>query len=145
MTDSEGRLVRTESAAETEALGEQLAPGLDAGDVLLIEGDVGAGKTTLVRGICRGLGVTDRVSSPTFTIGQVYRGGPVRVAHLDLYRIADTGSEDPSLLDDYLGPDTVALIEWPGAGGSALRSRAGTVVAMSHAGEDAREILVTAL
>src|SRR5512144_566714 len=105
---------RTRSAAETEAFGERLAAELGPGDVVLISGELGAGKTTLIRGACRALGVDEAVTSPTFTIGHVYRGR-IPVSHLDLYRLADLGQEDPALLDDYLTPESVAFIEWPGA------------------------------
>jgi tRNA threonylcarbamoyladenosine biosynthesis protein TsaE len=142
-TDLDGRLVHSDSAAETEALGAEVAAELKPGDIALIEGDLGAGKTTLVRGICRALGVTERVTSPTFTIGQVYNAGDgIRVAHLDLYRIADLADEDPALLDDYIRPDSVGLIEWPGAGGEDLRGRAAMVVEIRHAGDNARELLI---
>jgi tRNA threonylcarbamoyladenosine biosynthesis protein TsaE len=103
---------RSESAQETEALGAQLAARLHPGDVVLVEGDLGSGKTTFVRGACRALGVEAVVSSPTFTIGQRYPA-PVGISHLDLYRIADLGQEDPELLADYLGPDRIAFVEWP--------------------------------
>jgi tRNA threonylcarbamoyladenosine biosynthesis protein TsaE len=142
-TDLDGRLVHSDSAAETEAVGAEIAAELGPGDVALIEGDLGAGKTTLVRGICRALGVTERVTSPTFTIGQVYKSGSgVRVAHLDLYRIADLADEDPALLEDYLTPDSVGLVEWPGAGGEELRQRAVIVIEIRHAGDNARELLI---
>ena len=100
------RLVRTElertsSPAETEALGARLAAGLRPGDVVLVSGELGSGKTTLIRGACRELGVTEPVTSPTFTIGHRYRGR-VPVSHLDLYRLEGLEDEDPGLLDDYL-------------------------------------------
>ncbi|HEU4943955.1 MAG TPA: tRNA (adenosine(37)-N6)-threonylcarbamoyltransferase complex ATPase subunit type 1 TsaE, partial [Solirubrobacterales bacterium] len=87
----------TESAAETEALGAQLAERLERGDVVVVSGEVGAGKTTLIRGACRALGVEDPVTSPTFTIGQRYEGGGLPIAHLDLYRLEDLDGEDPAL------------------------------------------------
>jgi tRNA threonylcarbamoyladenosine biosynthesis protein TsaE len=102
----------SESAEQTEALGAELAARLRAGDVVLVEGELGSGKTTFVRGACRALGVAAVVSSPTFTIGQRYPA-EVGVSHLDLYRIADLGAEDPELLADYLGPDRIAFVEWP--------------------------------
>lgn len=129
---------RTASAEETEALGERLGAELGPGDVVLVSGEVGAGKTTLIRGACRALGVTERVTSPTFTIGQRY-SGRVPVSHLDLYRLEDIGSEDPALLDDYIDAESVALIEWPQAGGSAIE-RATRRVEIRHAGGDEREI-----
>jgi tRNA threonylcarbamoyladenosine biosynthesis protein TsaE len=100
------------SAEETEAIAAELALRLRAGDVVLVEGDLGAGKTTFVRGACRALGVRVPVTSPTFTIGQRYPA-PVPVAHVDLYRIADLRAEDPELLADYLRADTIAFVEWP--------------------------------
>ena len=100
---------------ETEAIGAHVAEGLRPGDVVLVEGELGAGKTTLVRGAARALGVTVPVTSPTFTIGQRYPA-PVPVAHLDLFRISDIGAEDPELLADYLAPDTITFIEWPSHG-----------------------------
>ena len=103
---------RSDSAQETESLGAQLAARLHPGDVVLVEGELGSGKTTFVRGACRALGVQAVVSSPTFTIGQRYPA-PVGVSHLDLYRIADLGQEDPDLLADYLGPARSAFVEWP--------------------------------
>ena len=86
------------SAADTEALGAELAATLAPGDVVLVEGELGAGKTTFVRGACRALGVTALVTSPTFTIGQRYEA-PVPVSHVDLFRVDDLGGEDPDLLD----------------------------------------------
>src|SRR5438067_3520432 len=106
------RRYETTSASETEALGAELASALGPGDVVLVEGELGAGKTTFVRGACRALGVNSLVTSPTFTIGQRYPAA-VPVSHLDLYRVTDLGAEDSELLDDYLGPDRIAFIEWP--------------------------------
>ncbi len=127
------------SATETEAIGARVAERLHPGDVVLVSGDVGAGKTTLIRGACRALGVTDPVTSPTFTLGQRYRGGRLPVSHLDLYRLASLEGEDPALLDDYLGADGVAFVEWPAAGGEQL-GRPALEVRLAHAGEERRTI-----
>jgi tRNA threonylcarbamoyladenosine biosynthesis protein TsaE len=129
---------RTGSPAQTEAVGERLAAALGPGDVVLVSGDLGAGKTTLIRGAARALGVTEPVTSPTFTIGQTY-SGRLPVSHLDLYRLADLGQEDPALLDDYLTPDTVAFIEWPGAAEPWL-DRVTRRIEIRHAGGDERQI-----
>jgi tRNA threonylcarbamoyladenosine biosynthesis protein TsaE len=129
---------RTTSAEETEALGEGIAAELGRGDVVLVSGELGAGKTTFIRGVCRGLGVNDGVTSPTFTIGHLYRGR-VPVAHLDLYRVADLGQEDPALLDDYVTEENVALIEWPEAAEPRL-DRITRRVQIRHAGGDEREV-----
>ncbi len=129
------------SAAETEALGAALAASLEPGDVVLVQGDMGAGKTTFVRGACRALGVSAVVSSPTFTIGQRYLA-PVPVAHVDLYRVADLGAEDPDLLADYLRPDTIAFVEWPQGAEQTLAAlaRIARRVRLAHAGGDNRVI-----
>ena len=129
---------RTTSPAETEALGERLAAELCPGDVVLVSGDLGAGKTTLIRGAARALGVTEPVTSPTFTIGQTYEGR-VPVSHLDLYRLAELDQEDPALLDDYVTPDAVSFIEWPSAAEPRLE-RITRRVELRHAGGDEREI-----
>jgi tRNA threonylcarbamoyladenosine biosynthesis protein TsaE len=129
---------RTRSAAETEAVGERLAAALGPGDVVLVSGELGAGKTTLIRGAAHGLGVREPITSPTFTIGQIY-SGRVPVSHLDLYRLADLGQEDPALLDDYVTPQAVALIEWPAAAEPWL-DRITRRVEIRHAGGDEREI-----
>ena len=96
--------IESHSAAETEALGARIAADLEPGAIVVVSGDLGAGKTTLVRGACRALGVEEPVTSPTFTIGQRYRGAGVWVSHLDLYRLPGLEGEDPALLDDYLTP-----------------------------------------
>jgi tRNA threonylcarbamoyladenosine biosynthesis protein TsaE len=130
--------VRSSSPGETEAAAAELAAGLDPGDLVLVSGEVGAGKTTFVRGACRALGVTDAVVSPTFTIGRRYRGR-VPVSHLDLYRLEDPGREDPGLLDDYLGRDTITFVEWPG-GAAEDWGRVAARVGLEHAGGDQRLI-----
>ncbi|MGN6215766.1 MAG: tRNA (adenosine(37)-N6)-threonylcarbamoyltransferase complex ATPase subunit type 1 TsaE [Solirubrobacterales bacterium] len=134
-------VVETNSAAETEALGARIAEQLQPGDVVLLSGDLGTGKTTLVRGASRALGVTDPVTSPTFTIGQRYEGGRLPVSHLDLYRLQTLEGEDPALLDDYLGPDGVAFVEWPAAGSGQL-GRPALEVRLSHLTEERRRIEV---
>ena len=131
----------TAAPEETEALGAELAGELRGGDVVLVRGELGAGKTTLVRGAARALGVTDPVTSPTFGIGHRYRGSNVTVAHLDLYRLAGLGQEDPGLLEDYLGPQSVAFVEWPQEGSPEL-GEARMQVTLTHCGGDRRRIEV---
>ena len=80
--------------------------------MVVVSGELGAGKTTLIRGACRALGVEGPVTSPTFTIGQRY-SGRLPVSHLDLYRLGGLEDEDPALLDDYLDPASVGFVEWP--------------------------------
>ena len=129
---------RTSSAAETEAVGERLAAELGPGDVVLVSGELGAGKTTLIRGAARALGVTEPVTSPTFTIGHTY-SGRLPVSHLDLYRLSELDREDPALLEDYVTPEAVAFIEWPGAAEPWLE-RITRRIEIRHAGGDEREI-----
>jgi tRNA threonylcarbamoyladenosine biosynthesis protein TsaE len=130
---------QTSSAAETEALGGRVAERLGPGDLVVVAGEVGAGKTTLIRGACRALGVEGPVTSPTFTIGQRYRGGRLPVSHLDLYRLQTLEGEDPALLDDYLGPDGVAFVEWPAAGAERL-GRPAVEVRIEHDGAERRVV-----
>ena len=129
----------TASASETEALGARIAAGLVPGAVVTVSGEVGAGKTTLIRGACRALGVEEPVTSPTFTIGQRYRAPGLWVSHLDLYRLADIEAEDPALLDDYISAAGIAFVEWPAAAGRRL-GRASLDVRLSHAGGDSRDV-----
>jgi tRNA threonylcarbamoyladenosine biosynthesis protein TsaE len=133
----------TSSAAETEALGAELAATLTAGDVVLVEGELGAGKTTFVRGACRALGVHAPVTSPTFTIGQRYPA-TVPVSHLDLYRIAGLGDEEPELVADYLGPDAIGFVEWPGGEEATIAgfARIAARVRLLHDGGDRRIVEV---
>jgi tRNA threonylcarbamoyladenosine biosynthesis protein TsaE len=131
--------LETSSAGETEALGARIAAGLGPGDVVLVSGEVGAGKTTLIRGACRALGVEGPVTSPTFTIGRRYGGARVPVSHLDLYRLESLEDEDPALLDDYLRPDSVAFIEWSAPAEPHLEGRP-LRVALRHVGGDRRRI-----
>jgi tRNA threonylcarbamoyladenosine biosynthesis protein TsaE len=127
----------TSTPEETEAAGARLAESLAAGDVVLVSGELGTGKTTFVRGACRALGVTAPVTSPTFTIGQVYAGAP-DVAHLDLFRLEH---REPGLLDDYLTPDRIGFLEWPELAEPELGDRRVTArVRIEHAGRDRRRI-----
>jgi tRNA threonylcarbamoyladenosine biosynthesis protein TsaE len=129
------------SAAETEAVGGRIAARLRPGDVVVVSGEVGTGKTTLIRGACRALGVEVPVTSPTFTIGQRYPGR-VPVSHLDLYRLADLEREDPALLEDYLDAAAIAFVEWPAVAEPQLAGREALAVRLSHAGGDRRRIEV---
>jgi tRNA threonylcarbamoyladenosine biosynthesis protein TsaE len=127
----------TEGPAQTEAAGARLAAGLKPGDIVLVEGEMGAGKTTFVRGAARALGVTGPVTSPTFTLGNRYEGR-VPVAHLDLHRLGTLAGEDPGLLDDYLDPGTIAFVEWPEVAESELS--AAVRVRLEHLGGDRRNL-----
>jgi tRNA threonylcarbamoyladenosine biosynthesis protein TsaE len=132
--------LETSSPEQTEQAGARLAERLDPGDVVLVSGELGTGKTTFVRGACRALGIDGPVTSPTFTIGHVLAGSP-EIAHLDLYRLGSLAAEDPALLEDYLTPDRIAFVEWPAAGEPVFRQVAARVL-LEHLGGDRRRITI---
>jgi tRNA threonylcarbamoyladenosine biosynthesis protein TsaE len=143
------RIVETANPAETESLGAELAAELRDGDVVLVRGELGAGKTTLVRGAARALGVSETITSPTFNIGHRYKASEVTVSHLDLYRLGGLEQEDPALLDDYLGAGRIAFVEWPKEDASGCApgavgelSVARLRVTLAHLGADRRQIEV---
>ena len=127
----------TSSAAETESFGGAVARLLRPGDVVLVQGELGAGKTTLVRGACRELEIEEPVTSPTFTIGHLYHG-TLTVAHLDLYRFAGLSAAEWGDLEPYFD-GTVAFVEWPEAGLAALPP-ARLALTLEHAGPEERRI-----
>ena len=131
----------TSSPEETEAVGAKLGRELTPGEIVLVSGELGSGKTTFVRGACRALGIEGPVTSPTFTIGQVLGSDP-EVAHLDLYRLGSLAGEDPALLDDFLTPERVGFVEWPDLAEPALERVAARVL-LEHAGGDRRRITVS--
>lgn len=108
----------THAPEETTALGARLGWGLRAGDIVLLRGDLGAGKTHFARGVAAGLGISGPIPSPTFTLVYEYdgmnaAGERVPLAHIDLYRLGDGGDLDSIGLDDYFGGAWAAMIEWP--------------------------------
>ena len=133
--------VESGSAEETEAIAARLARSLAPGDVVLVSGELGAGKTTFVRGASRALGVTTPVTSPTFTIGHRYDGS-VAVSHLDLYRFTTVSPAEWADLEPYFD-DAVVFVEWPEAGRAVL-PRARVAVTLEHAGGDARRVTLAA-
>ena len=129
----------TKSAAETRALGEKLAGRLRPGDVLLLEGDLGAGKSELTRGIAKGLGVTETVTSPSFTILNVYESGRFPLYHFDWYRLESSEELYELGMDEYLGGDGAAVVEWPGRCPDAVPEGA-VRIRMTAVGENERLI-----
>jgi tRNA threonylcarbamoyladenosine biosynthesis protein TsaE len=133
----------TTDPAATERAGAALAARLAPGAVVLVYGELGAGKTTFVRGALRALGVEGPVTSPTFVVGHAYEGRSGPVAHLDLYRLAGMGGEDPGLLDPFFAPAAIAFVEWPEHAEDAWPpERVTHRVWLEHAGGDRRRILI---
>ena len=129
--------ILSSSPEATEAIAATLAQELVPGDVVTVSGELGAGKTTFVRGACRALGVTAPVTSPTYTIGHRYEGSP-DVSHLDLYRFTTVSSAEWADLEPYF-EDAIAFVEWPEAAGGglpAVRLR----VALAHVDPTTRSI-----
>jgi tRNA threonylcarbamoyladenosine biosynthesis protein TsaE len=127
------------SAAETEGIAAALARRLETGDVVTVSGELGAGKTTFVRGACRALGIISPVASPTFTIGHRYTGA-VDVSHLDLFRFAGVSNAEWGDLEPYFDAALV-FVEWPEAGALMLPP-ARVAVSLAHAGGDRRRIVL---
>ena len=107
------------SPEETEAFAAELASRLVSGDVVTVSGELGSGKTTFVRGACNALGVRERVTSPTYTIGHRYHGSGGEVSHLDLYRFRGVSSAEWGDLEPYF-ENAIAFVEWPEAGVGVL-------------------------
>jgi tRNA threonylcarbamoyladenosine biosynthesis protein TsaE len=140
----------TDSAEQTREIGARLGRLLRPGDVVLLHGDLGAGKTTLTQGIAQGLGVREQIQSPTFTLvaeheGQTVEEAPIRLYHLDLYRLAGEEDLDSFGWEQYLAPvDGVAVVEWPERAGSWLPEEY-LLVRLELDGADRRRVMVEAV
>lgn len=128
----------------TAALARELAGELRAGDLVLLEGDLGAGKTTFARALCAELGVQGPVTSPTFAIAHRYDTPRGTIAHLDLHRLGAAAGQDRELIDEEIEGAWLALVEWP-SGATGLEDGAAWRVRLSHAGEDRRMVTVERL
>ena len=126
--------VVTNSPAETEAAGEQIGERLARGDLLLLKGDLGAGKTTFVRGLMRGVGSSAHVASPTFQLVRVYPGR-LQIAHVDLYRLEDAADLTDLGLDELLDQGAV-VVEW----GDRLEVPEAALLSIEHLGGDRRHL-----
>jgi len=133
----------TFSEAETHRLGQRLGGRLRAGDTVLLSGELGAGKSVLARGIARGLGVEGAMPSPTFTLMTVHSGARCPVYHMDLYRLKSAADLYESGLEEYIGGDGVALIEWPERAMDALPPRHLAAELLYEGDESSRRIIVT--
>jgi tRNA threonylcarbamoyladenosine biosynthesis protein TsaE len=133
----------THDEAETAALGRALASSLNAGDVVLLQGDLGAGKTAFTKGLAEGLGVSrDEVSSPTFTLMQEYRGGRLPLFHVDLYRLNDPREIEDLGLDE-IAADGVLAIEWAEKLPARISPARAVEVRIDHGDGDTRTIHIT--
>lgn len=132
----------THSPAETRALGRQLAQSLMPGDVLLLWGNLGAGKSEFTRGIAEGLNVTNTVTSPSFTILNVYDEGRVPLYHFDWYRLNGADELYEMGMDEYLGGDGVAVVEWPSQCPEAI-PETHLAVHLTPVGDSEREVTFT--
>jgi len=132
----------SESEEQTLSLGKRVGRGLGRGDVVAIKGELGAGKSVIVRGICEGLGMVQRTRSPSFTFMNRYRG-PIDVYHIDLYRIEREGELATLGWEEMLYSDSITLIEWADKLGSFL-SRASLDISIEITGEETRRISLTA-
>jgi tRNA threonylcarbamoyladenosine biosynthesis protein TsaE len=132
--------VQTASPDETEAVAAQLAARLRVGDVVTVSGELGTGKTTFVRGACAALGVRERVTSPTYTIGHRYHGDRGEVSHLDLYRFNGVSAAEWGDLEPYFD-DAIAFVEWPEAGEGVLPAPR-YAVRLRHVADGRREVTI---
>jgi tRNA threonylcarbamoyladenosine biosynthesis protein TsaE len=114
------RDLKLPDAAATEMLGAALAPGVAPGRVLHLRGDLGAGKTTVVRGVLRGLGYDGKVKSPTYTLVEPYDLSRLHLYHFDFFRLKDGEAWKDSEFPEYFGPHAACLVEWPERAGPAL-------------------------
>ncbi len=134
---------QTHSAEETTDLGRQIAAELKSGSIVLLRGDLGAGKTTLVKGIAEGFQAAkaDDVTSPTFTLIHEYRGPAVTLYHIDLYRIDTQRELDTLALDDLMTPQSILLIEW-GEKFERFAKERDVEIAIQIQGEDQRSVTI---
>ncbi|MBI5887747.1 MAG: tRNA (adenosine(37)-N6)-threonylcarbamoyltransferase complex ATPase subunit type 1 TsaE [Deltaproteobacteria bacterium] len=139
--DAKADVYVTNSPEETEALGAELAKGLlsSPGEVIGLVGELGAGKTSFVRGMARGLGVKGCVKSPSFTLINVYEGGSLPLYHIDLYRLAKLEELYGAGLEEYIYAKGISVIEWADKF-PALYAECNIIVIFSYKGEDMREI-----
>lgn len=133
--------------AALEALADSVASVLEPGDVVVLSGEVGSGKTTFVRAAVRALGVEDRVTSPTYQLARGYAGNvsgrPVSVNHLDLYRVEDLGARDVLEIDDYLDPEAITFVEWAEPALEAIEgARRPSLISLSHRTPETRDVRI---
>ncbi|MFT4049054.1 MAG: tRNA (adenosine(37)-N6)-threonylcarbamoyltransferase complex ATPase subunit type 1 TsaE [Solirubrobacterales bacterium] len=129
----------SDSPERTAQIAADAALRLAAGDIVLLRGELGSGKTVFVRGAADALGFTGRVTSPTFAIGNVYSGAELEIAHLDLYRLGEIEIDDEAVVGDFLTPQRIGFVEWP-HDQLGVEAKPRAIVSLAHAGEDRRTI-----
>lgn len=137
--------IETTSADDTRALGERIGRALAAGDVVLLNGDLGAGKTTLAQGIAVGMGISEPVQSPTFTLVGEHQipGTGLRLYHLDLYRLIDPSELESFGYEQFIDPvDGISLVEWPERAGAVLPDRY-LLIDIDRTGPDCRRVVIS--
>lgn len=136
--------MHTESSEATEELGRKIGQNLKGGEIIELVSDLGGGKTTLVRGIAKGLGSKDNVSSPTFTISREYHADKLRIVHYDFYRLQDPGIMSHELAESLEDPHATIIIEWADIVHDVLSGRSRVTITISSTGETQREIQISA-
>ena len=134
----------TNSQEETYEFGKKLVEHFKGGDILLLNGELGAGKTTLIKGLASGLGVQDEVTSPTFTLMNHYNTSDhviKKLVHIDTYRLKDENELKDIGIEDYLcEPDSLCIIEWPEKITKLLKNKKTIIINIEHLGENKRKI-----
>ena len=134
--------VNTKTTEEMIALGEKIASKLNGGDIILLQGELGAGKTTMSKGIAKGLGITDEIVSPTFTLMNVYENG--KLVHIDTYRLENADGLLEIGVEDYLGQaDTITIVEWPEKIKNLLDNKKTIEISIVKQDDNSREISIT--
>jgi len=139
---AEAVTIETHSEEETRSLGAEIGAVAKAGDIVLLLGTFGVGKTTLVQGLGRGLGVEGNVNSPSFTIANEYRGR-IPLYHVDLYRVEEMDSTTLEALAEYFGGDGICIVEWPGSLPPSLQRDADRIE-MTVTGDTSRRLTLLA-
>ncbi|MFH0857689.1 MAG: tRNA (adenosine(37)-N6)-threonylcarbamoyltransferase complex ATPase subunit type 1 TsaE [Candidatus Magasanikbacteria bacterium] len=138
----------THSEEETKAIGKTITETLNGGDIVTLVGDLGAGKTTFTKGLAEGLGITDTITSPTFTLMNVYKLPQAKnnihtLVHIDTYRLEDEEELKDIGVEDYLGePNTLVLIEWPEKLQTLLKDKNILTITLEHQKDNERKIQI---
>mgnify|MGYP003975142557 FL=1 len=131
----------TTTEKETKSLGENLGKDLNLGEIVILQGDLGSGKTTFTKGMAKGLGITEIITSPTFSLMNIYEYGENSLIHIDTYRLENERDLLDIGIEDYLGkPNTITIIEWPEKIKNLLNKKMVTEITITHKNKNEREI-----